>query len=127
MRRDGLWRERSLGGGSGRFCRSLCGRSRSRRSRICSAEELGVDGRPGRLGVSIDGVLGKRSVREPGSFECGVAKVLTPWQGMMRSKSHPATVLASLAVALKITEVRNQYTNEKKCETRTPYPYSRPR
>lgn len=103
--------ERTLGRGCGRFGSSFG------RSRIWSAEELGVDGRPGLLGVSLNGVLGKRSVHEPGTLlGYGVARVLTPWQGMMRSKSHPATVLASFVIALMKAEIRNQSVNEKECE-----------
>ena len=128
-------KERSLNGGSGRRGRGVRSRSRSRggsrgrgRSRIWHVKELGISCRPCLLGVSLDGVLGKRKVfGKPGPFECGAARVLTPWQGMMRSKSHPATVLASFAITLRKAEIRNRCMNVRKRKIRTPCSYSHSR
>jgi len=106
-------KERSFGSGG---CLSSGFRSRSR-SRIWHVKELGVSCCPGFLGLSLDRVLGKREVfGEPGLFEHGVPRALTPWQGMMRSKSHPFTILASLAMVLRNAVIRGRSTNGKKCK-----------
>jgi len=52
----------------------------------------------------------KKTFGEPGLFEYSTLRALTPWQGMMRSNSHPATILASLAMALRNAEIRNRST-----------------